>query len=131
MNVYVFGNKETSFDNAAFEVAKKLATEFPKITFVEVGLNQDIPIEKNLIILDTVEGIDEPTLIGTKDLDKLIINNSTSVHDFDLGFQLKYLQKLGKTESVTIVGLPMNKPIDYLRIQSIFKKLVAQDIQGS
>jgi hypothetical protein len=53
------------------------------------------------------------------------------VHDFDLGFQLKYLQKIGKLGEVTIIGLPINKTPDYLRIQSILRKLVAQDIQGS
>jgi len=29
-----------------------------------------------------------------------------------LGFQLKYLKKLGKIKTFTIIGLPMNKKID-------------------
>jgi hypothetical protein len=48
-----------------------------------------------------------------------------------LGFQIKYLKKIGKLGKVTIVGLPMQGELDYLRIQSIFKKLVAQEMQGS
>jgi hypothetical protein len=56
---------------------------------------------------------------------------SSSVHDFDLGFQLLYLKKLGKLKNFLIIGIPMKGEINYLRIQSILRKLVAQDIQGS
>ena len=131
MKVYVFGNKDLGLDNKAFTAQKKLGTIFPQIEFVEVKLNADLPFEhdEQVYIMDTVEGIEEPVLI--EDLDKLINTNSVSVHDFDLGFQLKYLKKLGKLGNVTIIGLPMGKKTDYLRIQSIFKKLVAQDMQGS
>jgi Ni,Fe-hydrogenase maturation factor len=133
MKVYVFGNKDSELDNKAFVVAKRLKKSFPKLEFVEVGLNSDLPFNPNehVYILDAVEGIPEPVLIENDDLDKLVSKSSTSVHDFDLGFQLKYLKKLNKLGSVTIIGIPMKKPIDYLRIQSIFKKLVAQDMQGS
>ena len=82
-----------------------------------------------ITIIDVVKNIKYPVLI--KDISRLRSRKITSLHDFDLGFQLKYLKKLGKLGNVTIIGLPMEKKIDYLRIQSIFKKLVAQDIQGS
>ncbi|KKS07847.1 hypothetical protein A3K01_03820 [candidate division WWE3 bacterium RIFOXYD1_FULL_43_17] len=133
MKVYVFGNKDLELDNKALIAQKKLGAIFPQIEFVEVEPNADLPFERDrqVYIMDTVEGIEEPTLIEDSDLDKLINTSSVSVHDFDLGFQLKYLKKLGKLGNVTIIGLPMEKKIDYLRIQSIFKKLVAQDIQGS
>jgi len=126
MKVYVFGNKDLELDNKALIAQKKLGAIFPQIEFVEVEPNADLPFERDrqVYIMDTVEGIEEPTLIEDSDLDKLI--NTSSV-----GFQLKYLKKLGKLGNVTIIGLPMEKKIDYLRIQSIFKKLVAQDIQGS
>ena len=133
MKVYVFGNKDLELDNKALIAQKKLGAIFPQIEFVEVEPNADLPFERDrqVYIMDTVEGIEEPTLIEDSDLDKLINTSSVSVHDFDLGFQLKYLKKLGKLGNVTIIGLPMEKKIDYLRIQSIFKKLVAQDMQGS
>jgi Ni,Fe-hydrogenase maturation factor len=133
MKVYVFGNKDSESDNKAFAVAKKLKKPFPKLELVEIEPNADLPFKPNehVYILDAVEGISEPTLIENDDLDKLVNKNSTSVHDFDLGFQLKYLKKLNKLGNVTIIGIPMKGPIDYLRIQSIFKKLVAQDMQGS
>ena len=133
MKVYVFGNKDLGLDNKAFVAQKKLGAMFPQIEFIEVEPNADLPFEDGarVYIMDTVEGIDEPVLIKDGDLAKLINTDSVSVHDFDLGFQLKYLKKLGKLGNVTILGLPMEKKIDYLRIQSIFKKLVAQDMQGS
>lgn len=133
MKVYVFGNKDSSLDKKAFAVAEKLTPLFPEIEFIEVGLNADLPFgsEKQIYILDSVDRINDVTLFKDKDLDKLISKPSVSVHDFDLGFQLKYLKKLNKLGNVTIIGLPMKKRLNYLRIQSIFKKLVAQDMQGS
>jgi len=133
MKVYVFGNKDLGLDNKAFTAQKKLGAIFPQIQFVEVAPNADLPFEpeEHVYIMDAVEGIGEPTLIENSDLDKLINTSSVSVHDFDLGFQLKYLKKLGKLRNVTIIGFPVDKKLDYLRIQSIFKKLVAQDMQGS
>lgn len=133
MKVYVFGNKDSELDDKVFAVAKRLRKSFPKLEFVEIEPNADLPFSPNehVYILDTVEGIPEPILIKNDGLDKLVSKTSTSVHDFDLGFQLKYLKKLNKLGYVTIIGIPMKAPIDYLRIHSIFKKLVAQDMQGS
>jgi len=133
MKVYVFGNNDYKQDKKAFLAAKKLKDNFPKLEFVEVDTNKDLPFESHrpVVILDTVEGISEAELIETNDLDKLITKNSTSVHDFDLGFQLQYLKKLGKLGKVSIIGIPMKGKVDYLRIQLILRKLVAQDIQGS
>jgi hypothetical protein len=48
------------------------------------------------------------------------------VHDFDLAFQLRYLKKLNKPGEVTVIGVPQEGKVDYLRIQSIFKKLVGR-----
>jgi hypothetical protein len=133
LKVYVFGNEDLSFDNQAFKVVKELENKVPKVQFIEIKLNEDLPFDnrEDIYILDTVEGIDKITEISDQELDKLIINKSVSAHDYDLGFQLKYLKKLGKIGNITIIGIPKGGEIDYLRIQSILRKLVAQDIQGS
>ena len=133
MKIYVFGNKDSPLDRKAFLVAKRLKKPFPKVDFVEVGINSDLPIDskKLTVILDVVEGIDNVEVINDKELHKLINIGSTSVHDFDLGFQLKYLKKIGKLKKVKIIGIPMKRRVSYLRIQSILRKLVAQDMQGS
>jgi len=133
MLVYVFGNQIVHEDAGALKAADHLKDKVGKIEFVVVNPNEDLPFagEEKIILMDAVEGIDKVTLIDENDLDKLIIAKSVSVHDFDLGFQLKYLKKLGKLNKVTIIGLPKGKKIDYLRIQSILRKLVEQETQGS
>ncbi|OGH37214.1 MAG: hypothetical protein A2905_04545 [Candidatus Levybacteria bacterium RIFCSPLOWO2_01_FULL_36_10] len=133
MRVYIFGNQDVSEDNLVFDVVNKLNGKFKDIEFITVKPNEDVPFvsEKSVVIMDTVVGIDKVEVIEDKDLDKLVLSPRNSAHDFDLGFQLKYLKKLGKLDKVIIIGLPQQGEIDYLRIQSILRKLVAQDIQGS
>jgi len=133
MKVYVFGNTDVSIDNNAILAAKELENKIPGVSFNFIKPNEDVPFvdEKKVVILDTVQGIQQVELIEGDDIDRLILPSRGSVHDFDLGFQLKYLKKLGKLGEVFIVGLPQAEEVDYLRIQEILRKLVAQDIQGS
>lgn len=133
MKVYVFGNIDVPGDNNAILAAKNLENKIPGVSFIFIKPNEDVPFidEKKVVILDTVAGIQQIELIEGNDIDKLISSPRGSVHDFDLGFQLKYLKKLGKLGEIFIIGIPQEGEIDYLRIQSILRKLVAQDIQGS
>ena len=132
MNLLVFGNEDNEVDNLAFLVAQKLTPVFG-INLVFIKPNGDLPIDdtKIVFILDIVLGLDEVTLITEKDLAKFTLSPRNSAHDYDLGFQLKYLTKIDKLEKIYIIGLPENKNIDYDLIHSILRKLVAQDIQGS
>ncbi len=133
MKIYVFGNKDTPLDNRSFEVAEKLKHTEKNFEFIEVSPNKDLPVteREDVIILDTVEGIEKTTVLTENDFDKLVLSPNTTVHDFDLGFQLKYLKKIGKLGKVTIIGVPREGEIDYFLIQSTLRKLVAQDMQGS
>ena len=133
MKVYVFGNEDLSFDNKAIKIAEKLSGSIENCDFAFVKPNQDLPFvdEENVVIMDTVEGIEDIEIIEDADLQHISLGGKTTAHDFDLGFQLRYLKKIGKLGKVTIIGLPMEKDVDYLRIQSILRKFVAQDIQGS
>ncbi len=133
MKVYVFGNKDVPEDNSAIKAAKELENKIPDVSFIFIKPNEDVPFvdEKKVVILDTVQGIAQVELIEGDDIGKLILPSRGSVHDFDLGFQLKYLKKLGKLGEVFIIGLPQVGELDYLRIQSILRKLVAQDMHGS
>jgi len=133
MKVYVFGNEDLPEDNKAIIACKKLKKTEKDISFIFVKPNEDVPFigEKKIIIIDTVLGVDEVLLIKDEDLEKLSASPRTSVHDFDLGFQLKYLKKLKKIGDVEIIAIPQTGEIDYLRIQSILRKLVAQDMHGS
>ena len=133
MNVYVFGNEYVAEDKRAIEVARELEGAIEGISFVFVNPNEDVPfVDQRLsVILDTVEGIQDVALVEGDRIDGLVLSPRGSVHDFDLAFQLKYLRKLGKLGKVTIIGIPQEGEVDYLRIKSILRKLVAHDMQGS
>jgi Ni,Fe-hydrogenase maturation factor len=133
MNVYVFGNEYVAEDKRAIEVARELEGTIEGISFVFVNPNEDAPFvnERHVVILDTVQGISEVALVEGVEIATLILSPRGSVHDFDLAFQLRYLKKLGKLGDVTVIGVPQEGEVDHLLIKSIFKKLVAHDMQGS
>ena len=133
MNVYVFGNEYVAEDKRAIEVARELEGAIEGISFVFVNPNEDVPFvdQRLAVILDMVEGIQDVALVEGDRIDGLVLSPHGSVHDFDLGFQLRYLRKLGKLGKVTIIGIPQEGEVDYLRIKSILRKLVAHDMQGS
>ena len=133
MKIYVFGNEYVAEDKRAIEVARELEGAIEDISFVFVGPNEDVPFvnERHVVILDTIQGIQGVALIEGDRIGGLTLSPRGSVHDFDLAFQLRYLKKLNKLGEVTIIGIPQEGEVDYLRIQSILRKLVAHDMQGS
>lgn len=133
MKIYVFGNQDVPEDNQAYEYAREIQQNLPQVEFVFIKPNQDLPFagEKDVVIMDVVAGIEEVRLLTGTDLEKLKLPPRTTVHDFDLGFQLKLLKKLGKIGNVKILGIPMTGKVDHSSIHSMVKKLVAQDMQGS
>ena len=133
MKVYLFGNQDMKEDSWAFEIAKNVEGQVEGIEFVHVKPNEDLPFvdEPIVVIMDTVYALKEVRLFEGEAVDKLVMPPRNSAHDFDLNFQLKYLKKLGKLGEVKIIGIPMDGNINYSSIHSIFKKLVAQDMQGS
>jgi Ni,Fe-hydrogenase maturation factor len=133
MNVYVFGNEYVAEDIRAIEVARELQSTVEGVSFVFVGPNEEVPFadEPRVVILDTIQGIQDVALVEGDEFDGLLLSPRGSVHDFDLTFQLRYLKKLGKLGEVTIIGIPQEGEVDHLLIKSIFRKLVAQDMQGS
>jgi Ni,Fe-hydrogenase maturation factor len=133
MRVYVFGNAEVPRDEKALEVARRLRGTVPGVRFITVGPNEDVPFvdEESVVILDTVVGIEEVALISPSEIERFAPPPRGTVHDFDLAFQLKYLRKIGRLGEVHVVGIPGEGYVDYARVRSILRKLVAQDMQGS
>jgi Ni,Fe-hydrogenase maturation factor len=133
VNVYVFGNEYLAQDNRAIEVAGELQNNVKGVSFIFVGPNEDVPFadEPRVVILDTVAEIQDVALLEGDEIDKLVLSPRGSVHDFDLAFQLRYLRKLDKLGRVTVIGIPQEGEVDHLLIKSIFRKLVAHDMQGS
>jgi Ni,Fe-hydrogenase maturation factor len=133
MNIYVFGNEDLEIDNPALEIANKLKNKIKDINFVIVKPNEDLPFidgEENFI-MDVVEDLNEIKIVEDNNIEKILLSPRNTTHDFDLAFQLKYLKKIGKIGKVTIIGIPQKKKVDYEIFQSILRKLVAQDMQGS
>ena len=104
--IHIFGNPLLDFDNLPLKLAPKLKKIFPEINFVIADPSENLkPVNGELIIIDTVEGIEKVVLIG--DLEKIQTQKIYSLHDFDLAFNLKLLQKIGKLKKVKIFGVPM------------------------
>ena len=132
MKVLVFGNLLLENDSLPLRLLPKLRERFFDVEFKEVDPTEGLESEgRDLVILDSVEGIDEVMVIDS--IERLHANRVCSMHDFDLGYNLKLLKKVGKIDSVRIIGVPMGigegEALD--QIQSIFRKWAAQDMQGS
>ncbi len=107
MKLLVFGNPLVEKDNLVLKLISKLREKFPKIEFKEFDPTENLEKEienGKLFILDVAEGIDEVKLI--KDIGKLELIKSCSIHDFDLAYNLKLLKKIGKLKEVEIIGVP-------------------------
>jgi len=104
--IYVFGNPLVKEDSLPLKLIEKLKKEFPKIQFKEFDTVEDLEFEKELNIIDTVKGIKKVEII--EDLDKIITNKIYSLHDFDLGYNLKLLKKMNMINKVRIFGISEN-----------------------
>jgi Ni,Fe-hydrogenase maturation factor len=133
VEIYVFGNEYVAEDKRALDVARELQGTIEGISFAFVDPNEDVPFvnERHVVILDTVQGIRDVVLVEGDGIDRLILSPRATVHDFDLAFQLKYLRKIGRLGEVKVIGVPQEGEVDYPRVRSILRKLVAQDMQGS
>ena len=135
MKILVFGNPLIKEDNLALKLIPRLKKHFSKnkgLDFIETDSTEDLHKHgKDLIILDVAIDIDKIELID--DLDRLAVGKVYSMHDFDLGYNLKIFQKLGLIDSVRIIAIPqlMDEELAFEEVQLILRKWVAHDIQGS
>jgi Ni,Fe-hydrogenase maturation factor len=104
--ILVFGNPVVKKDSIPLEIIRDLREKFPEVEFVPFDPNENLEAEGgDLRIIDTVEGIKKVTLIT--DIDSISTQRIYSMHDFDLGYNLKLLKKLGYVNKVRIFGVPM------------------------
>ena len=104
--IYIFGNPLLDFDNLPLKLVLKLRKIFPEIDFLIADPTENLKLHhKEFIIIDTIEGIKKVALVN--DLDTIKTEKIYSLHDFDLGFNLKLLQKIGKLSKIKIIGVPM------------------------
>lgn len=104
--IHIFGNPLLDFDNLPIRLAPKLQKSFPEINFIVADPSENLkPVDGELIIIDTIDKIKKVVLID--DLEQIQTEKIYSLHDFDLAFNLKLLQKIGKLEKIKIIGVPM------------------------
>ena len=105
--VLVFGNPMVERDSIPLKILRRLAKRLPEIEFKEFDPSENLEREgRKLYIIDTVEGAEKVTLIT--DIGMIQTSRIYSMHDFDLGYSLKLLKKLGYIDSVKIFGVPMD-----------------------
>ena len=104
MKIFVFGNPNLDFDSLPLRILPELKKQFPKIDFEIKDPNEEWEAPENLIIIDTVLGIDKPMVFDS--LENFSAPPRVSLHDFDAYTNLKYLQKLGKIKKIKIIALP-------------------------
>jgi Ni,Fe-hydrogenase maturation factor len=124
--VLVFGNELVKSDSLALVVAREISQsgKLKDVEFKELDAVEEIQNEgKDLVILDVVQGIKKLTIIT--DFDQLKNSQIYTLHDFDLGMNLKLLKKLGYIETIRIIGIPMNwkKEKAIAEVKSAIEKL--------
>jgi len=132
MNILVFGNPLVEEDNLILKILPELMEQNPEIKFIHLDPTEDLEkYGEDIKIIDVVHGIKEPAIIT--DPEKLKTEKVSSMHDFDLAYNLKLLMQARKIKTIKILGIPWDmkegKALSYS--QSILRKWVAQDIQGS
>lgn len=106
MIVSVFGNPDVKEDSLAVRLVPRLRQRFPKIKFrVEDPVEGLSPPDGEWIIIDMAKGVKGAKVI--EDIDRLETSRRVSLHDYDLGMELKLLRKLGKVKKVKIIAVEM------------------------
>jgi Ni,Fe-hydrogenase maturation factor len=103
MKILCFGNPYIEKDSLAIKIGKELKNH--EIIICE-STNDLLYQESFDYILDVAEGIKKTTII--EDVNKLKENKLFSLHDFDLSFFLKLMQKIGRIDKIKIIAVPMN-----------------------
>ncbi len=131
MKILVFGNPLVKEDSLPLLLLPQLRKEFPNIEFREFDSTEDLHKEgRNLVILDSAQGMKKAEIVG---LDSIRLDKIYSMHDFDLGCNLKLLKKMRMIDDARIIAVPvgMKKNAALNQIQFILRKCVAHDMQGS
>jgi hypothetical protein len=105
MDVWVFGNPDLPQDALPLQLLPQLKRRFPQHTFQTPDPNEEWRIPDQLVVIDTVQGIEQVQTFSS--LDQFQNSPRVTMHDVDAGLQLKWLQKMGKLKNLTIIGVPM------------------------
>ena len=99
--IYVLGNILVKEDSFPIKIIPLLKKKFPEHEFIEFDPSENFPKQEKLTIIDTVTNAKKICLI--RDINKIELNNICSLHDFDLGYNLKLMKKFGMVKNVNII----------------------------
>lgn len=104
MTIYIFGNPDLHFDSLPIRILPHLKKNFPEIKFQIKDPNENWEIPEELVIIDTIVGIQQIKVFNN--IQDFVNPRRISIHDFDLLTELKYLSKLGRIKKIKIIGIP-------------------------
>ena len=110
--VLYFGNETVPGDRAAVDTVNRIHDELAGIDFIHCSSPDDILRYdgEEAFILDVAKGIEK--MVFLDDFGMLKKKEITSLHDFDLSFFLKLLEKLGRKTTFRIIAIPEDKSCD-------------------
>ena len=100
MNIYVCGNPLVKEDCLPLKILPLLRKKLSSINFVEFEPTEDLPHKSELVFIDTV--INAKDVMVFDNVDKFVETNALSLHDFDLGLNLKMAKKV---KQISIISL--------------------------
>ncbi len=122
--IYLVGNPLVEQDSIPFRLASQLRKTFPKIEFREFDPTENLPEDTDeLVLIDTVEGLNRPHVFTN--VEDFVTKKPYSMHDFDLGWQLKLYKKLRMINEIKIIGVPPEG--DLKQVLSGVKNLISGD----
>lgn len=126
--IYIIGNLLVNEDLMPFKIKGMLEKEFPDIDFKEFDPTENLPEQQDcLIMVDTVKDIKKPRLF--EDIDQFMNSRAYSLHDFDLGWQLKLYKKIKIINRVLIIGVPEKEEIQkvFEYVKKIISNLISEN----
>ena len=104
MKIYITGNSIVPEDNGPIMLMPKLMELLPECEYIKADPTENFIPEDGSLIVDTVTGIERIQLFD--DIYQFSSVQHVSMHDFDLSFHLRFLDKLHKLARVQIIGIP-------------------------
>ena len=124
MKIYVLGNPLVKEDSLPIKLIPKLKKELPNHEIIEIDPSEDFPKQKELVIIDTVINAKKINIIT--DINRIQLGSIVSLHDFDLGYNLKLMKKFKLIEKVKIIGIPPS--YDEEKAIAEIKKIIQKNI---
>lgn len=122
--IFVFGNPDLPDDALAVQLVPDLEKLFPSLAFRIVDPNElDLLEQKEVIALDTVQGLKNPRWIKIEELAET--GRQVTAHDFDASTYLLLFKKIYPNIVIRILGIPYGGEKKFIleNIQALLEKI--------